>query len=180
MRIDDFEQRLGEARKLGVDLQLDARGEKGGPLDQPLDVRVRHLESAHAEPRGNLRKLLRKLRAHLAEMSELALVVVQQTGIHYTARVGARSATSTCPVSRSISVRTQKLERQRLRPELPGNLHADDVVMVHRVGLERANLQRLGKDARFEIENGLPDRALQIGHLQRSMPSGRRAQGGRS
>ncbi len=106
MRIDNLEQRLREARKLRVDLQLHPGRQERGAFKQPLDVRICDLEGVHAEPTRDLRKLLGELRAHLAEMSQLALVVLQEAGIHYVTRDGARSATSTCPVSRSISVRS--------------------------------------------------------------------------
>src|SRR5258705_386255 len=95
VRVDDLEQRLREARELGIELQLDARGEEAEALEQPLDVGVGDLEAVHAEPRGNLRKLLRELRAHLAEMLQLEVVVLQQPRIHQATRVGARSAIST-------------------------------------------------------------------------------------
>ena len=108
VRVDDLEQRLGEARELGVDLQLHPRRHEAGAFEQPLHVRVGHLEAAHAEPGGDLRELLGELAAHLAKMLKLEVVVVEETGIHYATRVGARSATSTCPVSRSISVRTSR------------------------------------------------------------------------
>ena len=41
MRIDDLEQRLREARELGVELQMNARGQEADAFDQPLDVRDR-------------------------------------------------------------------------------------------------------------------------------------------
>ena len=104
--IDDLEKRLREPRELGVELQLHARGEKRGAFEQPLHVRIRNLEPAHAEARGNLGECLRKLGTHFAEMSQLPLVILEEPRIHYDTRVGARSATSTWPVSRSISVRT--------------------------------------------------------------------------
>jgi hypothetical protein len=106
VRIHDVEQRLREAGELGVELELHARGEKRHALDQPLDVGIADLEVAHAEPRRNLRKLIGEFGAHLAQMPQLDVVILEQSRIHHTTRVGRRSAIWTFPVSRSNSVRT--------------------------------------------------------------------------
>ena len=107
MRVNDFEQRLCEAGELGVELQLDASREKRKAFQQALDVGVRDLDAAHAEPSRHLRKLLRELRTHLADMLQLEVVVPEEPRIHQTARACIRSAISTLPVSRSISVLTR-------------------------------------------------------------------------
>ena len=106
VRVDDLEQRLREARELGVELELHARGQKADALEQPLDVRIGDLEAAHAEPRGDLGKLLRELGAHLAQMLQLEVVVLRAAADPFTRPRRMRSAISTLPVSRSISVRT--------------------------------------------------------------------------
>ena len=107
VRVDDFEQRLREARELGVELQLHARGQKPDAFEQPLDVGIGHLQPVHAEPGGDLRELLGELRAHLAQVLQLEVVVLQEARIHHATRDGARSAICTLPVSRSNSVRTR-------------------------------------------------------------------------
>jgi hypothetical protein len=105
MGIDCFEKRLRETRELGIQLQVDASGEKTYAFKQTFNVRIRDLEAVDAETRRNFGKLLRELRAHFAQVLELEIVVLQQPGIHYTVLADARSATRTLPVSRSISVR---------------------------------------------------------------------------
>ncbi len=109
VRVHHLEQRLREARELGVELELHARGHEADAFEQALDVRIGHLQPVHPQPRRNARKLLRELRAHLAQMLQLEVVVLKEPGVHvlYTTREeGMRSAISTLPVSRSISVRT--------------------------------------------------------------------------
>jgi hypothetical protein len=106
VRVDDVEQRLGKAREFGVELELDARRQKRNPFDQPLDVGVGDLEAVHAETRRDLRTLLGELGAHLTQVLQLDVVVLEEARIHYAPRVGSRSAICTFPVSRSISVRT--------------------------------------------------------------------------
>ena len=68
VRVNDLEERLGEARELGVQLELYTGGQERDALDQPLDVRIRNLEAAHAQPGGDLGKLLRELGAHFPQM----------------------------------------------------------------------------------------------------------------
>jgi hypothetical protein len=68
VRIDHFQQVLGEHRILRVELELHACGEKRETFQQPFDVRVRALEAFHAEPAGDLRVRSRELRAHLAHV----------------------------------------------------------------------------------------------------------------
>src|SRR5690606_12433642 len=85
---------------LRVELELDARRQERETFEQPLDVGIGDLEAFHAEPAGDLRKLARELRAHLADVLQLAVVVAQETRVHYA----CPSLTVTLPVSRSISV----------------------------------------------------------------------------
>ena len=108
MRIDDLEQRLGEARELRVELELHARGEKPDAFEQPLDVGIRHLEAVHAEPRRNLRELLCEFSAGLSQVLQLEVGVLKQPRIHQATRdEEPRSVMRTRPVSRSKSVRTR-------------------------------------------------------------------------
>ena len=106
VRVDDLEQRLGEARELRLHLELNAGREEGDPFEQPLDVRIRHLEAGHPQPGGDLRELLGELGTHLAQVLQFSVVVPEQARVHYFTREETRSAISTLPVSRSISVRT--------------------------------------------------------------------------
>src|SRR5690606_20670625 len=91
MRVHQLQQVLREARKLRVDLELNARRQKGEALEQPLDVRIRDLGALDAEPAGDLRELLRELRAHLPHVLELAVVIAQQTRIHQVSAPRIRS-----------------------------------------------------------------------------------------
>jgi Tat protein secretion system quality control protein TatD with DNase activity len=87
MRVDEFRQVLGEARELGVDLHLHARGQEGEAFQQALDIRVGALEAFEAEAAGDLRVLDRELAAHLAQVLQLLAVVAQQARVgHVRAR----------------------------------------------------------------------------------------------
>ena len=92
-------------------------------------------------------------------MLQLEVVVLQQPRIHQATRDGARSAIWTLPGFEIDLGADEQLERHRLRPELAVDLDADDVVMIELAELdERLDLERLGQDARLEIE----DRLLRI------------------
>ena len=80
--IDDLEQALGEARKLGVELELHPRGEEAGALEQPLDVGVGHLDAVDAEAGRDLGELAREFGAHLVQVLQFLVVVAQQARIH--------------------------------------------------------------------------------------------------
>jgi len=73
---------LREARELGVDLEVDARRHEREALEQPLDVRIGALERLQPQPARDLRELARELGAHLADVVELAVVVLEQPRIH--------------------------------------------------------------------------------------------------
>jgi hypothetical protein len=73
--VEHLQQALGEARELGVELELDARGQKGHPFEQALDIRVVHLDAFHAQAPGDLGEGLGELGPHLAEVEELLVVV---------------------------------------------------------------------------------------------------------
>ena len=78
---------------LGLELELDARGQEGKPLEQTLDVGIGDLHPFHAEARGDLRELLRELGADLAQMGELVAVETEQARIH-VGRLVSRSRRS--------------------------------------------------------------------------------------
>ena len=71
-------------------------------------TRVGDLEAVHPQPCGDLRKFLRELGAHLEEMLQLTVVVVEQSRIHYIPPEAPRSESCIRPVSRSISVRMSR------------------------------------------------------------------------
>ena len=68
MRIEDAEQRLRDLRKLVVDLQVNARGEKGERFQQALDVRIVAFVRLQDQPPGDFRVFLAELRAKLAKV----------------------------------------------------------------------------------------------------------------
>ena len=86
VRVDDLEQPLGEARELGVELELHARAEERGAFEQPLDVGIGDLDALHPQAAGDLGELLGELGSQLAEVAELAVVVVEETRIHVACR----------------------------------------------------------------------------------------------
>src|SRR5690606_40001775 len=132
VRIDELEQMLREARELGLELQLHARSEERESLEEPLDIRVRDLRRAvDAEAAGDLRILLGELRAHLAKVVQLALVVAQKARIH-SAHRSVQTYSAAASVHRSdlpfrqdriagleihLGLQIQRL-RGRLRPDL--------------------------------------------------------------
>ena len=77
VRIRGFQQVSDQARLLGLELELDASGEKREALEQALDVWVGDLHAFHAEPRSDLGELARELGADLAQMRELVAVEAQ-------------------------------------------------------------------------------------------------------
>ncbi len=82
MRVDHFQQVLGEHRVLGIELQLDARRQEGEALQQAFDIGIGAFEAFQAKPTGDLRVLARELAAHLADVLQLPVVVAQQSRIH--------------------------------------------------------------------------------------------------
>ena len=76
-------------------------------------------------------KLLRELRAHLAQVLQLEVVVLQQARVHSGHPRRRRDPRSrTLPVSRSISVRTSSSSGTGCAQSCAVNLDADDVVMI--------------------------------------------------
>lgn len=82
MGVHHFQQMMGEAGKLGFELELDTCSEKGRAFEQALDIRIRNLKAVHRQTAGNLRELLRELASHLPEMPEFLIVEMQQPRIH--------------------------------------------------------------------------------------------------
>ena len=82
VRVGRLQQVRDQARLLGIELELHARGEEGKAFEQPLDIRVGDLHALHAQPRGDLRKLAREFAAHLAQVGQLVAVEAQEAGVH--------------------------------------------------------------------------------------------------
>jgi hypothetical protein len=61
------EHRLGEARELGVDLQLDTGREESETFQQALHVWIGARELVESQPAGDLRILTRELAAGLPD-----------------------------------------------------------------------------------------------------------------
>ena len=143
VRVDDLEQRLREPRKLCLELQLDARRHEAEAFEQPLDVGIGDLQAAHAKPGGNLRKLLGELGAHLAQVLQLEVVMLQEPRIHGSGRPRHEIGDLHLAGLEVDFGAHHQFERHRLRPELAANLDADHVVMIRRICLhERRHLER--------------------------------------
>ncbi len=84
-RIDHFHQVLGEIRVARIELELHARREKRDGFDQSLDVRVSAIETVHPEPCCDARIGFGKLRTHAAQVLELPVVILEESGIHFPA-----------------------------------------------------------------------------------------------
>src|SRR5262249_58128348 len=96
---NDFQQVLGEARYLGVELEANAGSQEAEALEQPLHVRVGHFGRIERQARGDLGKRLGELGAHLPHVLQLLRVVAEHAGVHQR-----DSATRTSPLSRFMSV----------------------------------------------------------------------------
>ena len=84
-------------------------------------------------------KLLGELGAHLAQVLQLEVVVLQQAGIHHATRDGVEVGDLHLAGLEVDLGADQELERHRLRPELAADLDADHVVMIELAGLDRAS-----------------------------------------
>ena len=80
--VHHLQQALGEARKLGIELDAHARRHEAERLDQPLDIGVGHLLPLHAQPARDLGVHLGKLARAFAHVEQLFVVVAQQLGMH--------------------------------------------------------------------------------------------------
>ena len=129
MRVDDFEERLGEARELGVELELHPRRQERESLQQTLDIRVSDLDSAHAEAGSHLGVFLRELLAHFAQVLQLVVVVVGEPRIHL--RRSRRRISDFDAARLEVDLGPdQQFERHGLSPQLARDFDAEDVVMV--------------------------------------------------
>ncbi len=63
MRHQLLEQIVGEFRKFVLELELDARGQKGGSLEQTADHRIDAVFQNAAEPFRNARIFVLRIRA---------------------------------------------------------------------------------------------------------------------
>ena len=77
MREHGFQEGLGETGELRVHLELHARGQKGEALQQALHVGIGALEAFQPQPARNLRVLLGELAAHLTDVLQFAVDVLQ-------------------------------------------------------------------------------------------------------
>ncbi|MCY1454961.1 hypothetical protein D9M71_720590 [compost metagenome] len=82
VRIHNFQQSLGESRKLGVQLDLGAGRQETEGLDQALDIGVGDLDTVHAQASGDFRVLSREFAGELAHVDEFPVVVIEQLRIH--------------------------------------------------------------------------------------------------
>src|ERR1700722_17536259 len=86
MGINRLEERLGEAGKLRVELQMDAGGEPGEAFKEALDIGVGTDFLAvlvEGKASGDFGKFTGELTGHFAQMAELIVVMVQQPFIHW-------------------------------------------------------------------------------------------------
>src|SRR5207249_10291745 len=84
---------------LRVELEAHPGREEAESFQQPLDVRIGDLGRIERQPRGDLGKGGRELRAHLAHVRELLVVVPEHLRVHQRP-----SASRISPLSRSMSV----------------------------------------------------------------------------
>jgi hypothetical protein len=80
--VDGFEEVVGEAWELGVELELNAGGEEGVALEEAFDIGVDAGEVLDAEAAGDLGKLAGELLGHGLEVAEFTVVVAEQPAIH--------------------------------------------------------------------------------------------------
>ncbi|MPM83396.1 hypothetical protein SDC9_130460 [bioreactor metagenome] len=100
VRVDQLQQTLRETRKLRVHLELNAPRQQGETFQQPLHIRVGHLQALHAQTAGDLGMFLRKLLAQFADVGQFAVVIVEQTRVHQLSPIWSSKVTE--PVSRSM------------------------------------------------------------------------------
>ena len=118
VRIDHLQQRLREGRELRLHLELDAGGQEREAFQQPLDIRVGDLGVGEVEPAGDLRELVRELRAHVAHEGEFVLVVLHQPRVHQRRPTRSQLGDHGHPrldLDRGLQ---EQLLRHRLRPQL--------------------------------------------------------------
>ena len=73
MRIEHLQQALRQLREIVVELAVDAGGDEGEALQQPLDVRIVGGFAGQAQPAGDLRMLLGEFAGQLAQIASSRL-----------------------------------------------------------------------------------------------------------
>ena len=69
----------------GLEEMGEGTGEKGEPLQQALHIGVRAFEALDPQPLGDLGEFVSEFGPHLADVTELVLVIAQQPGVHQRA-----------------------------------------------------------------------------------------------
>ena len=82
MRDELLEQIVGEFRKLVLELELDARREKGRAFEQPADQRIDAILQNAAEPLRYSRIFLGKFARLLVEQLKFPIVEIEKFGVH--------------------------------------------------------------------------------------------------
>ncbi len=86
VRVNSLQKTLRKARELGIQLQMDARGQEGESFQQSLHIRVwaDFLGVGQRKSSGNLGKISTKLGGRFAQVPQLDVVKFQQPFIHWT------------------------------------------------------------------------------------------------
>ena len=116
VRINHLEQVLREPRKLRIQPQLHPGRQEREPFQQPLDVRVRALDAVERQAARDFRKLRRELAPHLAEVRQLALVVLKKTRIHRGSLSHLAEKRHTLRIGRSPLRQIPRSNRRRFFP----------------------------------------------------------------
>ena len=104
--VDHLEQAGREALELAVQLLLDARGQEGAAVEQPLDVGVGAGVGLEPEPARHPRVLARELVREVAQEAQLGLVVAEEAPVHQRPPPAATGSGRVArPSSRSSTVR---------------------------------------------------------------------------
>jgi hypothetical protein len=82
MGIKDVEQSLGNLREFIVNFQMDARGEKGKTLEEPLDMRIVTSVHVQLQTRGDLGVLFGEFLPQLPEEGEFVFIIVEKIISH--------------------------------------------------------------------------------------------------
>ena len=115
---------LGEARELGIELELHAGREERHAFEQTLDIGVGAGVRVERQPAGDRRMRRRELAAQVAQEPQLGLVVAEEAPVHQRASAGRTLA---APSSRSIRVRSHSRSGTGLGPELRLDVEGDGV-----------------------------------------------------
>ena len=85
MGVNRFQNRLGEARKLGVELEMHARGKKREAFQQSLDKWVRAdvlCVAIQRKPSGDFWEIAGELPSGFPKVLEFDVVEIQEAAIH--------------------------------------------------------------------------------------------------